>query len=73
MNTRDIIRAWKDELFRKSLSAEAQAMLPENPAGELLLSEEEMALVLGGATSALCSVNCTTGLPKTCKDPCHPV
>lgn len=48
MNTRDIIRAWKDERFRKSLSSEQQALLPENPAGEMVLTVEEMARVNGG-------------------------
>jgi mersacidin/lichenicidin family type 2 lantibiotic len=48
MNTRDIIRAWKDELFRKSLSSDQQALLPAHPAGEIVLSTEEMANVNGG-------------------------
>jgi len=35
MKNLDIIRAWKDEAYRASLSKEERAMLPENPAGEL--------------------------------------
>jgi mersacidin/lichenicidin family type 2 lantibiotic len=73
MNTGDIIRAWKDELFRKSLSDEARAALPAHPAGEILLSEEEMASVLGGVGSEYCSVCCNSGLPSTCQSPCQPV
>lgn len=48
MNTRDIIRAWKDELFRKSLNSDEQALVPEHPAGEIVLSETEMATINGG-------------------------
>ncbi|MBO0782751.1 MAG: mersacidin/lichenicidin family type 2 lantibiotic [Ktedonobacteraceae bacterium] len=38
----DIIRAWKDELYRSNLTAEELAQLPENPAGSFELSEEEL-------------------------------
>jgi len=31
----DIIRAWKDEAYRSSLSDEERCALPENPVGEL--------------------------------------
>lgn len=48
MNKLDIIRAWKDELFRKSLSSAQQTLLPEHPAGEIVLSEAEMATINGG-------------------------
>lgn len=48
MNKLDIIRAWKDELFRKSLTSDQQTHVPENPAGEIVLSEAEMATVNGG-------------------------
>ena len=42
----DVIRAWKDESYRSSLSVEQIAQLPENPAGNL--SIEEQNLVSGG-------------------------
>lgn len=42
----DIVRAWKDEAYRQSLSDEQRILLPANPAGEL--SEAEMAMVCGG-------------------------
>ena len=53
----DIIRAWKDEAYRASLSTEEQAMLPENPAGALELSDAELeavhgALYIGGNNTA---------------------
>jgi mersacidin/lichenicidin family type 2 lantibiotic len=42
----DIVRAWKDESYRQSLSTEQLNTLPGNPAGEL--SNAEMELVYGG-------------------------
>jgi mersacidin/lichenicidin family type 2 lantibiotic len=43
----DVIRAWKDASYRASLSAEAQALLPASPAGELELSEADLEIVNG--------------------------
>lgn len=54
MNKLDIIRAWKDEFFRKSLNSNHQVLLPEHPAGEIVLSETEMDLVIGGFSSVQC-------------------
>ena len=72
----DIIRAWKDEAYRRSLSQEQQAQLPANPAGELELSDAELQSVHGAngengvtiqsqATAASCIFSaaggCTSG------------
>jgi mersacidin/lichenicidin family type 2 lantibiotic len=43
----DIVRAWKDESYRSSLSSQEQAMLPENPAGALDLSDAELETIQG--------------------------
>ena len=43
----DIVRAWKDESYRSSLNAREQAMLPENPAGVLDLSDAELETIQG--------------------------
>ncbi len=59
MSTLDIIRAWKDEEYRASLSEEQRALLPAHPAGLIELADAE--LVAGGANpSAACSngANC---------------
>jgi mersacidin/lichenicidin family type 2 lantibiotic len=48
MNTSTIIRAWKDEAFRQSLTEAERALLPANPAGLLELTDEELAGVAGG-------------------------
>ena len=46
----DLIRAWKDETYREGLTAEERRLLPENPAGAIELTEEELAGVDGALT-----------------------
>lgn len=59
----DIERAWKDPEYRKSLTAEEQAMLPENPVGPAPTSEEELDKVVGGLSF---SKSVTLGGPTRC-------
>lgn len=47
MNKQDIIRAWKDELFRDALE---EGAAPQNPAGAIELTEEDLTAVAGGDT-----------------------
>ena len=60
MNISTIIRAWKDESFRLGLTTAEQAMLPENPAGVLELSDTQLGAVNGAGidspfiSTALC-------------------
>ena len=49
MSVENIIRAWKDESFRTSLSDAERALLPENPAGLIDLTAAELDAVAGGA------------------------
>lgn len=49
----DIVRAWKDESYRQSLSDEQLSTLPTNPAGELELNESDLEAVYGGGKSLL--------------------
>ncbi len=42
MSKMNIIRAWKDEDYRLSLSEAERALLPEHPAGLIELSGAEM-------------------------------
>ena len=44
----DIVRAWKDQSYRASLSEEQLSQLPANPAGEIELSDAALASVYGG-------------------------
>src|SRR5436190_24009547 len=48
MNRLDIIRAWKDEEYRSGLTEAERAALPENPAGLVELSHEQMEGAAGG-------------------------
>jgi mersacidin/lichenicidin family type 2 lantibiotic len=45
----NIVRAWKDEAYRQSLSAEEQAMLPENPAGGFELTDADLEALCGAS------------------------
>ena len=59
----DVVRAWRDEEYRNSLSAEERAGLPENPAGLATISDETMRSITGGcgATAGAGSI-CTTAV-----------
>ncbi len=64
----DVIRAWKDEEYRNSLSEEQRSQLPENPAGDL--SDTEMEALRGGVSDlhtflgkGLCPGNTFRGCP----------
>ena len=48
MSNFDIIRAWKDEDYRNSLTEEQKSQLPENPAGVVDLNDEITEKVSGG-------------------------
>ncbi|MCI0459190.1 MAG: mersacidin/lichenicidin family type 2 lantibiotic [Gemmataceae bacterium] len=48
MSVEQIIRAWKDEDFRQSLSAAERARLPEHPAGLIDLTAAELDALSGG-------------------------
>ncbi len=43
----NIVRAWKNEAYRQSLSVEEQAMLTANPVGEVELTDMELEAVQG--------------------------
>jgi mersacidin/lichenicidin family type 2 lantibiotic len=51
MSYENIIRAWKDEAFRNSLSDKMRALLPENPAGFVQLTDAELSAAVGGFNS----------------------
>ena len=44
----NIIRAWKDETYRQGLNDEQLRVLPENPAGQLELTDADLQSVSGG-------------------------
>ncbi len=60
MSKIDIVRAWKDEEYRLSLTETQRASLPANPAGAIELTEIELSSVAGGITTALCTASVST-------------
>jgi mersacidin/lichenicidin family type 2 lantibiotic len=48
MELQNIIRAWKDEEYRLSLSDAERALLPENPVGLIELAHEDLDIAVGG-------------------------
>jgi mersacidin/lichenicidin family type 2 lantibiotic len=49
MSELNVFRAWKDAKYRRSLSAEQRALLPESPAGLVELTDEQLKIAGGGA------------------------
>jgi mersacidin/lichenicidin family type 2 lantibiotic len=67
----NIIRAWKDEQYRGSLSAAEKHLLPPNPAGLIELSDAQLSGIEGGddtltPTTATVTVDTITACPWTC-------
>ncbi|MCI0388644.1 MAG: mersacidin/lichenicidin family type 2 lantibiotic [Acidobacteria bacterium] len=65
MSRNNIIRAWKDEEYRSSLSEAERALLPENPAGLIELSDADLGNAVAGGrrprtSSITCSEDCVT-------------
>jgi mersacidin/lichenicidin family type 2 lantibiotic len=48
MASNNLVRVWKDEEYRLSLSVADLALLPANPAGSLELTDAELDMVAGG-------------------------
>jgi mersacidin/lichenicidin family type 2 lantibiotic len=48
MNSVNVIRAWKDDVYRGDLSEGERALLPDHPAGVVELTSGELANVAGG-------------------------
>ncbi len=46
----DIVRAWKDEEYRASLSAAELAALPDNPVGMIELDDAALEAAAGGSS-----------------------
>ena len=55
MSNNNIIRAWKDEDYFDSLSEEERVLVPENPAGIVEISDEDMESVAGGGSYYKCN------------------
>ncbi|MGB1249036.1 MAG: mersacidin/lichenicidin family type 2 lantibiotic [Candidatus Promineifilaceae bacterium] len=55
----DVVRAWKDEEFRASLTSDQQAGLPDAPSNMAELSDEELEQIAGGRGICICTRGCT--------------
>lgn len=65
MSKPDVIRAWKDEEYLHSLSEEERALLPQNPAGGIELTDEDLSAAVGGfytITITFITVLCHTAI-----------
>ena len=60
MSQVNVVRAWKDEEYRQSLTEAERAALPENPAGLLDLAESDLQQAEGGYVY-VCTALCYTG------------
>jgi mersacidin/lichenicidin family type 2 lantibiotic len=58
MNTKTIVRAWRDPAFRASLTEAERAELPESPSGKPMteLDETELTEALGGQASDIAAL-----------------
>lgn len=61
MGALDIIRAWKDNMYRDELNEVDRATLPKHPAGEVELFNTELADIKGGTTAPVESWFITSG------------
>ena len=57
MHHEAIIRAWKDEAFRNSLTDDERAHLPDHPAGLVEISDDDLFRTAGGTTPATISIS----------------
>lgn len=75
MNKTDVIRAWKDPVYRASLSAEEQAALPLHPSGLTELSDEQLRIAGGSAIdpTATTAPTCTAYTFLNWRACCPPV
>lgn len=67
MKNVNIVRAWKDQAYFASLTAEEKAMVPANPAGSIELSG--MDAIVGGRAAAKASrlaASCTSSNSTCC-------
>lgn len=56
----DIVRAWRDEEYRNSLSEAERQSLPANPAGIAAVDDAALRSVSGGAVTKSVDPTCTT-------------
>jgi mersacidin/lichenicidin family type 2 lantibiotic len=73
MTPTDIIRAWRDEEYRGSLSDEMKASLPDSPVGFPEVSNNYGSSAVAAATFATWCDDCYTQNPCTAHTYCYTV
>src|SRR5262245_21361878 len=66
-NNLDIIRAWKNEEYRESLSAHRRASLPVHPAGHIELIVEELEEMIAPTFPTTNSSSCLVGCHRSAR------
>ncbi len=66
MNKVDVIRAWKDPLYRATLSPEDLARLPSHPAGLIELREDDLKEVTGSLQTTFRTCTMYTYISRCC-------
>ncbi len=62
----DVVRAWRDEEYRRSLSDEERASLPENPAGMAVLEDSVLGNITGGCGTPSTFISSCVNPPYQC-------
>jgi mersacidin/lichenicidin family type 2 lantibiotic len=62
----DVVRAWRDEEYRNSLTAEERASLPESPAGLAVVQDSVLASITGGCGTPTTFVYSCVKPPVAC-------
>ncbi len=69
MSKIDVIRAWKDPEYRSNLSEAELGALPDNPAGPMELTDDELDSAAGGDTAGyLCTLRYNCNSECKCPD-----
>ena len=66
MKSEEIVRNWKDATYRFGLSDKEQALLPDDPAGVIELTDAELNGVDGGSLITICSFTVCESLLTYC-------
>jgi mersacidin/lichenicidin family type 2 lantibiotic len=57
----DIVRSWKDEDYFSHLSSAERSLLPQNPAGLIELTDDELLNVGGGTIPTIVALTIIAG------------
>lgn len=61
MEPKEIVKCWKNEQYAASLSDVERASIPDNPAGPIELSDEDLSGIAGGTVNSYTTCTFTHG------------